>query len=291
MTSTSISARISTYLPGSEMPSSNVSLPLGVTGTFMKKLMLLVMSRLVMPWPHSADRLQKAAAASVHVALLDGIAHHVAFIGAGAAQRVMPSACVRNDGHQHVALREISLRSGCQINIPLLANRVLRAVAIGIVMRVVKQRVDGLIAMKVYDPEILPGFAAHGSTVLPRAHRLCRPLMPAHACFAVVCVAFIGNTCASVEAAFILGSETFGRDHPPQGRVRGESPAGPAWDHTCGPGSIGCWHVFRIVRTFISARSSTEIPAPSFQGRSHLSIEPNLNLAEEIDIRHEVART
>src|SRR5215472_6438791 len=49
---TSVSARSSTYFPGSEMPSSNVSLPSGVTGTFMKKLMLLVMSRFSMPRPH-----------------------------------------------------------------------------------------------------------------------------------------------------------------------------------------------------------------------------------------------
>src|SRR5690349_21517139 len=35
--STSISARSSTYLPGPETPSSNVSPPSGVTGTFMKK--------------------------------------------------------------------------------------------------------------------------------------------------------------------------------------------------------------------------------------------------------------
>src|SRR5215472_18845397 len=56
---TSISARISTYLPGSEMPSSNVSLPSGVTGTFMKKLMLLAMSRLSMPWSHSSRPLRK----------------------------------------------------------------------------------------------------------------------------------------------------------------------------------------------------------------------------------------
>src|SRR5215813_3274996 len=47
--STSVSARISTYLPGSEMPSSNVSLPSVVTGTFIKKLMLLVMSRFDIP--------------------------------------------------------------------------------------------------------------------------------------------------------------------------------------------------------------------------------------------------
>lgn len=46
---TSIIALISTYLPGAEIPFANVSPPSAVTGTFIKKLMLWVMSRLVMP--------------------------------------------------------------------------------------------------------------------------------------------------------------------------------------------------------------------------------------------------
>src|SRR5580658_3502625 len=57
--STSVSARISTYLPGSEMPSSHVRLPSGVTGAFMKKLMLLVISRLDMPWSDSIKAFRK----------------------------------------------------------------------------------------------------------------------------------------------------------------------------------------------------------------------------------------
>ena len=44
-TSTSVSARISTYLPASLMPSSKLKPPSGVSGTFMKKLMLLARSR------------------------------------------------------------------------------------------------------------------------------------------------------------------------------------------------------------------------------------------------------
>jgi hypothetical protein len=47
---TFMSARISTYLPGAETPSANVSPPSGVTGTFMKKLMLWAMSRLLSPY-------------------------------------------------------------------------------------------------------------------------------------------------------------------------------------------------------------------------------------------------
>ncbi|MNY81501.1 hypothetical protein D3C86_2230950 [compost metagenome] len=44
-TITSICALSSTYLPGAEMPSAKVRPPSGVTGTFMKKLMLAPMSR------------------------------------------------------------------------------------------------------------------------------------------------------------------------------------------------------------------------------------------------------
>src|SRR5258706_8562689 len=44
-TITSISARSSTYLPGAEIPSSNVRPPAAVTGTFMKKLIFALMSR------------------------------------------------------------------------------------------------------------------------------------------------------------------------------------------------------------------------------------------------------
>ncbi len=52
--STSISASNSTWSPGAEMPSSIVIAPLGLIGTFMKKLMLGTMSRLVMPWRDSS---------------------------------------------------------------------------------------------------------------------------------------------------------------------------------------------------------------------------------------------
>ena len=48
-TMTFISASISTYLPGADRPSANSNPPSGVTGTFMKKLMLWVMSRFVSP--------------------------------------------------------------------------------------------------------------------------------------------------------------------------------------------------------------------------------------------------
>src|SRR6185437_14075718 len=51
--STSRSTRSSTYLPGAETPSSKVRPPSGVSGTFMKKLMLWVRSRFSSPRPHS----------------------------------------------------------------------------------------------------------------------------------------------------------------------------------------------------------------------------------------------
>ena len=74
----------------------------------MKKLMLLVMSRFVHAAAPLDDGLQEAAAAGVHVALLDGVAHHVAFVRAGAAERVVAAAGVGHDRQQHVAAASTS---------------------------------------------------------------------------------------------------------------------------------------------------------------------------------------
>ena len=162
--STSISARISTYLPGSEMPSSKVSLPSGVTGTFMKKLILAVMSRFVMPWSHSSDRLQKAVAAGVHVALLDGIAHHVALLAQAPPERIVAAAGIGDDGQQRVAGGRHEPRARGEIEVALRADGVLRAVAIGVIVRVVEERIDGLIALQIDDAEVLAAPESRGST-------------------------------------------------------------------------------------------------------------------------------
>ena len=64
---TSIAATISTYLPGAEIPSANVSPPSGDTGTFMKKLMLHAMSRFVSSTFHScAPRMKESRQACMH---------------------------------------------------------------------------------------------------------------------------------------------------------------------------------------------------------------------------------
>ena len=91
-------------MPGSEMPSSKVSLPSGVTGTFMKKLMLLAMSRFSKAVIEGDDGLQEALPAGMHVALFDGVADHVAFGGAGAAERIVAATRVSDDGQQRVAV-------------------------------------------------------------------------------------------------------------------------------------------------------------------------------------------
>ncbi len=74
---------------------------------------------------------------------------------------------------------EISFVPGGQINIALLLNRVLRAVAVGIVARVVEQRVDRLIAVQIDDAEMLslrdlvnPGFARWNHMAVDRVGRI-----------------------------------------------------------------------------------------------------------------------
>ena len=80
---------------------------------------------------------------------------------------------------QHTTLARDELRSGGEINAALLANRVLRAVALADVARVVEQRINGLIPFEVYDTEGLsafdfvnPAFARGKNMIVDRAGRI-----------------------------------------------------------------------------------------------------------------------
>ncbi len=57
---------------------------------------------------------------------------------------------------QHMALGRDQLRAGGEIDIRLRANRVLRAVAVGVVGGVIEERIDGLIALQIHDADELP---------------------------------------------------------------------------------------------------------------------------------------
>ena len=91
----------------------------------------------------------------MHVPLLDRVANHVALVGASASQRVMPPAGIARNGQQSRAEIRHQPGAGRQIDIALLANRVLSAITVGIVSSVVEQRVDSLVPMQVHNAEML----------------------------------------------------------------------------------------------------------------------------------------
>jgi len=103
--------------------------------TFGIIAIFIALGHSVIPLNHS---FQKAVAACVHVPLFEGIAHHVALGRAGAAQRVVAPARVGHDGEQHGAVGRNQFRASGEVNIALLLNRILGAVAVRVVVRVVK---------------------------------------------------------------------------------------------------------------------------------------------------------
>ena len=80
----------------------------------------------------------------------------------------MAAAGVGDDGQQRVALRSTSARAGGEVDVALRADRVLRAVALGVVVGVVEQGVDGLVALQVDDRA---ASAPAGTTSGPRRPR------------------------------------------------------------------------------------------------------------------------
>jgi len=67
------------------------------------------------------------------------------------------SAGVGDDGEEDVALGGDEFCAGGEIDVLLLADRVLGAVAVGVVVGVVEERVDGLVALEVDDADVLAG--------------------------------------------------------------------------------------------------------------------------------------
>jgi hypothetical protein len=68
----------------------------------------------------------------------------------------VPAAGVGSDGQKHGPKSRDQPGAGGEINVALLADRILRAVTVAIVVRVVEQGVHGLVAAQVYDAENLP---------------------------------------------------------------------------------------------------------------------------------------
>ena len=97
-TSTSISARISTYRPGPDTPSSKDSPPLGRDGHVHEEVDVAGEVALAHAASVPRERREKAVAAVVHVLLLEGVAHLVALGRAGTPERVVAPAGVGHDG-------------------------------------------------------------------------------------------------------------------------------------------------------------------------------------------------
>ena len=69
----------------------------------------------------------------------------------------MTSAGVGDDGEEDVALGGDEFGAGGEIDVLLLADGVLRTVAVSVVVGVVEERVDGLVAFEVDDADVLAG--------------------------------------------------------------------------------------------------------------------------------------
>jgi hypothetical protein len=76
------------------------------------------------------------------------------------------AACVRGNRQQYIAVGRNQASPRRQIYVALLANRVLRAVAIRIVVGVLEQRIHSLVALKIDNAHnlALPYFKQEGIT-------------------------------------------------------------------------------------------------------------------------------
>ena len=87
----------------------------------------------------------------------------------------MASAGVGGDGEQRIAARGDETCAGGEVDAALLADGVLRAVAVGAVVQVVEERVGGLVAFEIDDAERLaaqdftrPTFAGRQREIVDR---------------------------------------------------------------------------------------------------------------------------
>ncbi len=91
----------------------------------------------------------------MHVQLVECIAHCVAFGGTRASQRIVAAAGIGHDREQGVTFVGQQLRAACQIDVVLCADRIVGAVTLAGLVRVIEQRVDRLIAFQIEDAQQL----------------------------------------------------------------------------------------------------------------------------------------
>ena len=189
---------------------------------------------------------------------------------------------------------DISCVPGRQIDVRLRADRVLRRVAVGVVVRVVEQRVDRLVALEVDDAQVL----AAADLVDPRLAGRDDGVVDGGAGSSgfrrsgIAVDASQKVPLGQGEAAPVLRARRCGRRRRPRpARARAHRQRRPASARSAGFGSSGCWQVLRMTSTFISARSSTNAPGREWPGDElHVAVVVDDDLAEEVDRRGQVAR-
>ena len=101
---------------------------------------------------------QEIVAAAVHIALVQGVAHGVALLGAGAAEGVVAAAGVGADGQHRLAQVGIQHAAGGQVHAVLFAQGALHVIALARVARRIEQCIDRLITFQIKQAQGLPGF-------------------------------------------------------------------------------------------------------------------------------------
>ena len=151
--STSVSARISTYLPPPEIPSSKERPPSAVTGHVHEEVDVGRHIPLGERDLRPRRRQQEALAAAVHGSGVLAVANGVTLGRACAADRIVPTAGVGDDREERTPRRREELAPRLEVELPLRPDRVRRAVAVACVVGVVEERIDGLVALEIHDAE------------------------------------------------------------------------------------------------------------------------------------------
>ena len=217
------------------------------------------------------------------------VADDVGLLRAGAAERVVAPAGVRDDRHQRRAVEREQARAEAEVGRALLAQRVDGAVAVGVVVRVEEQRVDGLVAVQVDDPQRLPrgeladpALAGGDVDGQPGAGRIAR--LPT--------AVLMQRRLARGEAALVLGAGGADRvvGRAAGARVRSGAVAPAARCHS-GAGSSGCG-ALASTTSVSSSKRSVDARRPAASGRCTKRERPvvgDRHLGEEVDVGDEVA--
>ncbi len=272
--------------PGRETPSTMSRWPVSVTGTFMKKLMLLTRSRFPMPWRASAIR---KLSRQLCMYCLSWPKRQVLLSALHAPPEVSWRPQVSATIVEHrTALARAQHAAGREEDVALRPDRLGRAVALARVGGDVEERVDGLVALEVDDAERLA--APH--EVRPRLARRdddveARLLRAPHAFdeggHAKSASVLRKPRRASSEDVRQRSSAAGGGDCQTTSRIGFGSYVGAGWS--------GCGVFESATNTFISARRSMK--APGLLAAVHpleRAARCDPHAREEVQVRHHVAR-